>query len=368
MRLIGTLEHESEARRFSAYLHRRGIENSVDPSLESDQFHYSIWIHNEDQIEEAAAEFSRFQANPKEHQFDIPITEKWETEAENPPPEAVDPEAVEMERPRKSFRGTSFFLALCCLVFFLNMMQPLSLRKEGVAEMTPVKMSLLYDVPPALETIEKILEKNKIQPIPPEVEQQIEAAEMTPFWRGAYTWILLKIKGVDTSIAEGPLFIKIRQGEFWRLFSPAILHSDLLHILFNMLWLWMLGRQIEQRIGTFRYILLTLALGVITNTAQYLMGGPFFLGYSGIVLGLAGFIWYREKKAPWEGYPLQKSVIVFLVLFILAMFALQLGSFFMLLFTNSHFTPGIANTAHIVGAITGILLARLSYFSARRPA
>ncbi len=368
MRLIGTLDHEPEARRFSAYLKRRGIENSADPSFDpaSNQFLYSIWIHNEDQIGEAAEDFARFQAKPSDRQFDVPITDQIQTEEEDPPPEAL----IEEGLPRKRSRATSFFLALCAFVFLLNLMQSISLRKEGGVEIfvTPIQMALLYDAPPVLEALEAVLEKTKIAPgqkIPPEVEQKIEAAENTPFWRGLYTWILLKIKGENTTLAEGPLFKKIRQGEIWRLFSPAVLHSDILHILFNMLWLWMLGRQIEQRIGPFRYLLLTLILGVATNTAQYLISGPFFLGYSGIVMGLAGFIWCREKIAPWEGYPLQRSVILFLVLFVLAMFALQLGSFVLILLTDSKFTPNIANTAHISGAIVGALLARLSFFSAR---
>lgn len=329
MRLIGTVNNESEARRFTAYLKRRGIESSVDPSLDvaSNQFLYSIWIHNEDKIGEASTEFEQFQKNRLDRQYS--------EEEEGPAP-------VQSERPPRHFRGTSFFLGLCILVYLLNLMQTISLSKEGAPEMamTPIQTALIYDAP----------------------------EENGPFWRGGYTWLLLKIKGADTTLAEGPLFVKIGQGELWRLFSPAILHAELLHILFNMLWLWMLGRQIEQRIGTLRYIALTIILGVVTNTAQYLMSGPFFLGYSGIVLGLAGFIWAREKIAPWEGYPLQRSVILFLTIFVLAMFALQFGSFLLILFSDTTFTPNIANTAHIAGALLGMLLARLPFFEARRTA
>ena len=45
---------------------------------------------------------------------------------------------------------------------------------------------------------------------------------------------------------EIPLFEKIRQGELWRLFTPCILHRDFLHILFNMIWVWILVKQIEE--------------------------------------------------------------------------------------------------------------------------
>jgi GlpG protein len=369
MRLIGTLQHEPEARRFSAYLTSKGIDNSADPSFDpsTNQFQYSIWIHNEDQIQPASTLFGQFVANPSNRTFDIPIQDQIPTDEEIPP------ESILVEQPRKIPYATHFFLALCVFVFLLNLMQSMSLRKEGVSEdsVTPVQMTLLYDVPPVLEQLETIIEQHKLAPgqkldkIPPEVQQELKVVDATPFWRGFYDWLFLKLTGKDDNLALGPPFVKIRQGEVWRLFSPALLHADLLHILFNMLWLWMLGRQIEFRIGKFRYILLTLLLGIASNTLQYLMSGPFFLGYSGIIMGLAGFIWCREKIAPWEGYPLQRSVIVFLVLFVLAMFALQIGSLLFAFFNNSGFTPNIANTAHISGAIFGALLARLSFFAAR---
>ena len=82
-------------------------------------------------------------------------------------------------------------------------------------------------------------------------------------------------------------------------------------------------------------------------------------------MGLAGFIWSRGKIAPWEGYPIQKSTLLFLVLFVLAMFGLQFTSFILHLFSDVNFSPNIANAAHITGAVLGALLGRLSLFSWR---
>jgi GlpG protein len=132
-----------------------------------------------------------------------------------------------------------------------------------------------------------------------------------------------------------------------------------------MLWLWYLGRPIEERIGPWRTLLLTLAAGIGPNIAQYLISGPFFIGYSGIVMALAGFIWMRERIAPWEGYPLNKGTVLFLLLFIAAIFILQVVAFFIQIFTSSHFTPQIANTAHIMGGLIGALLARSTFFAQR---
>ena len=78
---------------------------------------------------------------------------------------------------------------------------------------------------------------------------------------------------------------------------------------FNMAWLWYLGRQIEQRAGSVRMLLMILVVGIIANVAQYLMSGPYFLGFSGVVVGMVGFIWVRQRVAPWEGYPLPRGVL-----------------------------------------------------------
>lgn len=374
MRQIGIIDHEHQARRFSAYLSRNKIESSIEASFDphTQTPSYAIWVHNEDQIEEATSRLERFLKNPADVEFDVPILEQLQAQEEvfEKPPEAPS-----LEVPRQLSRVTSFFIALCALVFFLQTMQELTLREEGFSEetflMTPIQVKLLYDVPPALDRLESTVEKYSplqnpyAKKLPPEIEAQIHSLETAPFFRGIYDWIVLKTQGYDADQAFGPLFYKIRQGQIWRLFSPCILHAGLIHILFNMIWLWILGRQIEQRIGWIRYLLLTIVLGIGGNTVQYLMSGPFFLGYSGVVTGLAGFIWSRERIAPWEGYPLQRSMILFLALFVFAMFALQLASFFLLVFASVNFAPNIANAAHVGGAIFGALLGRLSFFDTR---
>ena len=210
--------------------------------------------------------------------------------------------------------------------------------------LTRVQQKLLFDLPPGFQG-------------------DLEKMEPPPYWHGIYDWVVAKMKGRDLN--QGPLFFKMKQGEYWRLFTPAILHSDFLHILFNMLWLWYLGRPIERRIGAFRLLCLTLVLALVTNVLQYLMSGPLFMGYSGIITGLAGFIWMRERKAPWEGYPLTKGTILFLLLFIVAIFGLQIVAFLFQILSRYDFMPNIANTAHIAGALFGAYLGRFQFFAQR---
>lgn len=371
MRLIGTLNNENDARRLSSYLKRGGIENNCDVAFDAQSGHmsYQLWVHDEDKMAEAQNAFGRFIESPSDAAFDVPITEQYMSKIEENVPEEG------LEEP-KSIRTpfTTFILSLCILVFILNFFEESPLFEGNIQSgllVTPIQALLLFDLPPAIEELEKIIEKYQIRPdqapneISSEAKAEIEQASRIPFWRGAYDWILLKMKGQDVSIAEGPLFEKIRQGEVWRLISPAILHRDFLHILFNMIWVWVLSRPIEQRIGLVKLFLLSIVVGVGSNLIQYLMSGPFFIGYSGIVVGLAGFTWVREKIAPWEGYPLNRGTILFLLLFIGGMFSLQFVSFILQLFTSISFEPNIANTAHIAGGFIGMALGRLPFFSMR---
>lgn len=376
MRLIGTVTNENSARRIATYLKQKGIDSNCEISFDvnTGQMSYQLWILDEDKIAPAAADFERFQKEPSNAEFDAPVTLRMEEEA-LPPQEEEDVRTRGFAARQTPLTFALLFISV--LIFFFNMAQEITMQEEGLQNvflMTPIQAALFYDIPPAVEALEQIIEEHPAIPgqkqenLAPEVNARLQEIERLPFWKGAYDWIILKAKGEDTALMEGPLFYKIRQGELWRLFSPCILHAQFLHILFNMLWLWILGRPIEQRIGFARTALLTVIAGVGSNTLQYLVSGPFFLGYSGIVMALAGFIWMRERVAPWEGYPLNRSTILFLLLFIGSMFLLTFTSFFLELFKGVAFAPNIANTAHIAGALIGALLGRFSFFAQRATA
>ncbi|MEX2622828.1 MAG: rhomboid family intramembrane serine protease, partial [Acidimicrobiia bacterium] len=51
----------------------------------------------------------------------------------------------------------------------------------------------------------------------------------------------------------------VAAGEWWRIFTPVLVHGAAFHILFNMMALYQLGPTIENRLGTRNYLLLYLA-------------------------------------------------------------------------------------------------------------
>ncbi|MCK9893205.1 rhomboid family intramembrane serine protease [Frankia sp. AgB32] len=61
--------------------------------------------------------------------------------------------------------------------------------------------------------------------------------------------------------------------QYYRLLTAAFLHAGVLHILFNMYALYLLGYQLEAMLGRARYLGLFVAGAVGGNTLSYLLGG-----------------------------------------------------------------------------------------------
>ncbi|WP_028109367.1 rhomboid family intramembrane serine protease GlpG [Ferrimonas futtsuensis] len=125
----------------------------------------------------------------------------------------------------------------------------------------------------------------------------------------------------------------------WRLFSPILLHFDPMHIVFNLLWWWFLGGQVEQRLGSGKLFVLLLAGAALPNLVQFAMVGPAFGGLSGVVYALVGYCWLMGRLAPQRGIVLPDSYMTFLILWLVMGF---MG------FMN------MANWAHLGGLLVGL--------------
>ena len=56
-----------------------------------------------------------------------------------------------------------------------------------------------------------------------------------------------------------------QHGHVWQLLTATFLHADLCHILWNMLFLWMVGREMEAMYGTRDFLALYLSAAVIST-------------------------------------------------------------------------------------------------------
>ncbi len=129
-----------------------------------------------------------------------------------------------------------------------------------------------------------------------------------------------------------------------RLLGPAFFHFSWLHIVFNTMWWWQLGGSIEKTLGKGTLINILLISAIISNLGQYLVSGANFGGLSGVVYALVGFVWWFGYLAPEQDLSLSKPVVGFLL------FWLVLGYVDLL-------PVNVANTAHLLGLLSGCFLA-----------
>ncbi len=86
------------------------------------------------------------------------------------------------------------------------------------------------------------------------------------------------------------------RGEYWRLITPVFLHFGALHLVFNMLWTWELGRRLEQARGPATLLAVLLLTGGGGNIAQFLTDrDAMFGGMSGVIYGLLGYSWLWSR-------------------------------------------------------------------------
>ncbi len=160
-------------------------------------------------------------------------------------------------------------------------------------------------------------------------------------WLGSFTFTPVRMTG-------GQLLFDSIDGQYWRLVTPVFLHFGWLHIVFNCLWLWELGRRVEQVLGHFNMFMLFVVIAVVSNASQFAFdGSSLFGGMSGVVYGLLGFSWVAPHLQPrWRIQP-SRSIMILMIGWLLACI---LGVVEVLGF------GAIANAAHVGGLLVGALL------------
>lgn len=140
--------------------------------------------------------------------------------------------------------------------------------------------------------------------------------------------------------------------------TSMFMHGGLAHIAGNMLYLWIFGDNLENRLGHFRYAVFYLTCGTIAALAHILTDPNSViptLGASGAISGVLG------------GYLLlfpRRKVLVILFAFITHVPAsLALGAWIAFQIFQNYLSPteagGVAYMAHIGGFIAGLLLVKV---------
>ncbi|MEX1122601.1 MAG: rhomboid family intramembrane serine protease [Balneolales bacterium] len=140
----------------------------------------------------------------------------------------------------------------------------------------------------------------------------------------------------------------------WRLVTYMFLHGSFLHILFNMLWLWWMGRPVESQLGPKNFLVLFLGSGVGGALINLMLTNLFVtnvtIGASGAVFGIMVTFAVLFPRTPIMLLFLPPIEARFLVAGLIA---------FDLLFIAQ--ADNVARIVHLGGALSGYALLRLYY-------
>lgn len=298
MRHIGNISGEASAQAFGDFLLANGIRSEIEPDSDGS---WVIWARDEDRFVEAEAWLQKFRTNPNAAEF-------RQASAEAAKIRAAEAKALAEYRQRIRSRRGLF---------------P-KIGGYGVGILTYVLIVLC-----AVVAFYSRLGHDK------EFLRHLFISDPTVFDRGFLPEVF-------------------QHGEVWRLFTPIFIHFGIIHFLFNMMWLYQLGCMIEGRLGTGILALLTAVVALCSNVAQYTLHGPAFGGMSGVVYGLAGFVWMRGKFHRASGVGLSSQNVTILLVWLVICYTGLVGP--------------VANTAHLAGLLTGIIWGRISAWLATRRA
>ena len=156
-------------------------------------------------------------------------------------------------------------------------------------------------------------------------------------------------------------FLANPAAEIPTIFTSMFMHGGWLHLLSNMLYLWIFGDNVEDRFGHAKFTIFYLACGVAAMFAQLAVSTTSNvpnLGASGAIAGVLGayIVMFPGKRVSvWMG----RGVIPMSALLVIGIwFVLQVISGVGSLGAASD-TGGVAYMAHIGGFVAGVVLAFL---------
>jgi GlpG protein len=296
MRQIATLPDERRAQKLADYLLTLRIATRLEQAADG----WELWVCDEDRVPQARQELEAFERNPDDSRYDGAVAV-----AEN----IRRREAHEEKKYRKNFIDV----------------------RERWGDPSPANYPLTLAL----------------------IALSVLASVLTGFGDNkgpVYDALTITRYRVEHNlIVWYPGLPEVREGQVWRLVTPIFLHFNSsaffglsLHLLFNMFWLYDLGRQIEFRRGTWRLAVMVLVIAVASNLAQYLAVSPAFGGMSGVVFGLFGYVWMKGRYDPDSGLTMHPTNVLLMMLWLVA--------------CSTGLVGNIANWAHGVGLVTGVVM------------
>jgi membrane associated rhomboid family serine protease len=187
-------------------------------------------------------------------------------------------------------------------------------------------------------------------------------------------FFFVELSGGDAFIGQWAFvprrFLANPGGDFLTLFTSMFMHAGWVHLLGNMLYLWIFGDNVEDRFGHIKFLIFYLLCGIAATFAQlvFSLGSSVpNLGASGAIAGVLGayiLMFPRGKVNVLMGRGvIPMPALVVIGLWIVLQFFSGIGSI-----ANTAETGGVAYMAHIGGFIAGFVLTFLFRGSRGAPA
>ena len=177
-----------------------------------------------------------------------------------------------------------------------------------------------------------------------------------PFGRGER----LERRAVDLHHIPCPIPVRLT------LLTSMFLHGSWMHLIGNMLYLWIVGDNVEEVLGSVRYLIVYFACGLAGSLAQIAIDPDSVtptLGASGAIAGIMGayVIWFPQN---------QIRVLLFRFITVLPAIIVIGGWIALQIWLGANSLGGkeqggVAYMAHVGGAVTGIFVALLFFEDAR---
>jgi len=186
----------------------------------------------------------------------------------------------------------------------------------------------------------------------------VAAWGVVPYEYTHMTDLVGRFPGVPVEHVQGPAFLPLT------LLTSMFIHGGFMHIFGNMLYLWIFGNNVEDLLGSLRFIFFYLGCGLVAGLAHIATNPASALptvGASGAVAGVLGAYLVAYPRA-------RVLTAVFIVIFVQLV---EVPAAFVLLFwfvlqalqgvasLRGASTGGVAWFAHIGGFVAGIVGVRL---------
>lgn len=302
MRYLGQIEGRKHAEAFVAYLLTKDISTHIE-GVQHDQDQWEIWVREEDRMRDALAEFEQFRGDSNNQKYGAAIAEATKILKQRHETKQAAAKNIHRVTPR-----------------------PNQLLSGGSPP--PLTMTLLI-ICIAASIIHNFGKPGPTNRLGKTIDEQLSFVEERAY----------------RTSREDPA-ASLKKGEIWRAITPIFLHGDPIHLAMNMMMLFTLGRLTERLEGTPKFALLVLLLAILPNLLQglspaWMTGSPRFVGISGVLYGLFGFLWVKSALRPEVGFRIPSQMVVLLVA--------------LMFFGFSGTIPHMANLCHLGGFLLGMM-------------